>query len=223
MESNPPKRRNGLKIALLALAGIVIIAFLGIQLIPVNRINPAVTTPIKWDSPQTQALAQRACMDCHSNETVWPWYSYVAPASWLVYYDVLRGRSEMNFSTLSSQSAGFQPGSASTNDIAYQLGQFLAGGSANREGGPEGGAFPGSGAFPGGGDRQRPQGTPPTGGQAGGFRPGGGSGNRFAEVFNNNSMPPANYTLMHPSANLSAEERQQLLQGLTATFRATGQ
>jgi len=40
----------------------------------------------------------RACMDCHSNQTVWPWYSYVAPMSWLVERDVRRGREEMNLS-----------------------------------------------------------------------------------------------------------------------------
>ena len=48
--------------------------------------------------PKTQALAKRACFDCHSNETVWPWYSYVAPVSWLVYHDVMEGRGQMNFS-----------------------------------------------------------------------------------------------------------------------------
>jgi hypothetical protein len=43
-------------------------------------------------------LAQRACFDCHSNETVWPWYSHVAPASWLVQRDVEHGREHLNFS-----------------------------------------------------------------------------------------------------------------------------
>jgi mono/diheme cytochrome c family protein len=51
-----------------------------------------------WDSPQTRELAQRACFDCHSNETKWPWYSNVAPISWLVQHDVDEGRHEMNFS-----------------------------------------------------------------------------------------------------------------------------
>jgi hypothetical protein len=45
-----------------------------------------------------QALLDRACMDCHSNRTRWPWYSAVAPASWLVRGDVLRARSALNFS-----------------------------------------------------------------------------------------------------------------------------
>ena len=49
-------------------------------------------------SPQIAAVLKRSCMDCHSNATVWPWYSYVAPASWLVERDVRRGRDHMNLS-----------------------------------------------------------------------------------------------------------------------------
>ena len=44
-------------------------------------------------------VMKRACYGCHSNETVWPWYSNVAPASWLAAYDVGRGRAELNFSS----------------------------------------------------------------------------------------------------------------------------
>ena len=66
---------------ILVILGMLVVAFIAIQLIPASRTNPPVTTSLKWDSPQTEALARRACMDCHSNETVWPWYSYVAPAS----------------------------------------------------------------------------------------------------------------------------------------------
>ena len=47
---------------------------------------------------QTRALAQRACFDCHSNETKWPWYSTIAPVSWLVQRDVEEGRRGLNFS-----------------------------------------------------------------------------------------------------------------------------
>ena len=42
---------------------------------------------------------QRSCFDCHSNRTHWPWYAYVAPASWLVPHDVEEGREHLNFST----------------------------------------------------------------------------------------------------------------------------
>jgi mono/diheme cytochrome c family protein len=69
-----------------------------IQLVPVSYDNPPVTQEVKWDSPETRALAQRACFDCHSNETVWPWYSKVAPVSWFVANHVHEGRGRLNFS-----------------------------------------------------------------------------------------------------------------------------
>lgn len=49
----------------------------------------------------TAHLLRTACFDCHSNETVWPWYSRVFPASWLVRHDVEAGRRQLNFSTWS--------------------------------------------------------------------------------------------------------------------------
>ena len=78
----------------------IILAGLLIQLIPLpgRGHNPAVVSEPKWDNAQTATLVKRACYDCHSNETVWPWYSYVAPVSWLIYGDVMEGRSKMNFS-----------------------------------------------------------------------------------------------------------------------------
>ncbi len=72
--------------------------FVAIQFVPVNRVNP----PVETDAPSTaeaHAVLKRACYDCHSNETVWPWYSHVAPVSWLVARDVSKGREELNFST----------------------------------------------------------------------------------------------------------------------------
>ena len=70
------------------------------QLVPYghSHANPPVAAEPMWDSPATRALAKRACFDCHSNETVWPFYSYVAPASWLVQSDVDGGRAHLNFS-----------------------------------------------------------------------------------------------------------------------------
>jgi len=50
------------------------------------------------NTPQTRALAARVCFDCHSNETIWPWYSNIAPISWLVQRDVDQGRRAVNFS-----------------------------------------------------------------------------------------------------------------------------
>ncbi len=77
----------------------LIIILVALSLIPLNRTNPAVTREVKWDSDTTQQLARRACMDCHSNATVWPWYSYVAPVSFLVTNHVTEGRQRLNFST----------------------------------------------------------------------------------------------------------------------------
>jgi len=70
-----------------------------IQFIPVNRDNPATdpSSEIKLDG-EVKLIVQTACYDCHSNNTKWPWYSYVAPVSWLVSYDVSQGRDEVNFS-----------------------------------------------------------------------------------------------------------------------------
>ena len=76
----------------------VVVILVLIQLIPINRTNPAVTREVQWNSPETRALAQRACFDCHSNETTWPWYSYVAPVSLRVASHVREGREHLNFS-----------------------------------------------------------------------------------------------------------------------------
>jgi len=75
--------------------------FVLMQLVPFGREhdNPPVTQEPAWDSPETRALAVRACFDCHSNQTLWPWYTWVAPASWLVTNDVMGGRHHLNFST----------------------------------------------------------------------------------------------------------------------------
>jgi cytochrome c551/c552 len=85
-----------LKWSVLTILGLFVI----IQLIPYGRAhsNPPVRMEPQWDSPQTRELAKRACFDCHSNETVWPWYSSVAPMSWLVQSDVDEARGMMNFS-----------------------------------------------------------------------------------------------------------------------------
>lgn len=76
------------------------IALVVIQVVPYgrNHDNPPVVSEPAWDSQATRDLAVRACYDCHSNEVVWPWYSNVAPVSWLVQWDVDRGRDELNFS-----------------------------------------------------------------------------------------------------------------------------
>jgi hypothetical protein len=81
---------------LIAMLGLLLVA----QLVPYGRdhTNPPVVAEPLWDSAQTRELAVRACFDCHSNETVWPWYSNIAPMSWLVQRDVDEGREKLNFS-----------------------------------------------------------------------------------------------------------------------------
>ncbi len=76
----------------------VVVVFAAIQFVPVDRSNPPVTAEVPA-SPEVRAILRRACYDCHSNETVWPWYSKIAPVSWLVARDVHKGREELNYST----------------------------------------------------------------------------------------------------------------------------
>ena len=130
----------------------------GIQLIPVWLVqtNPPVKAEPAWDSPRTHTLLQRACFDCHSNETTWPLYSRVAPVSWLVTLDTIRGRGHLNFSEWGTASQG----------------------------------------------RERVR-----------------SANDMIEVITNGSMPPSNYLLLHPDARLTAADRQELIDGLRATFK----
>lgn len=75
-------------------------ALVVVQVIPYGRdhTNPPLFLEPVWDSTQTRDLAVRACFDCHSNETVWPWYSNMAPMSWLLQQDVEEGREALNFS-----------------------------------------------------------------------------------------------------------------------------
>lgn len=84
---------RGTKIGL-GLAGALALA----QLIPVARENPTVEEELPAPL-ELRALLRRACYDCHSNETRWPWYSQLAPVSWLVAHDVKHAREHMNFST----------------------------------------------------------------------------------------------------------------------------
>ncbi len=141
------------RVILWVLIGLVVVGLL-IQLIPLpgRNNNPPVVSEPNWDSPQTRALAKRACFDCHSNETVWPsWYSYVAPVSWLVYNDTMQGRSRLNFSEWNTRS-------------------------------------------------QRDVGE-------------------ITEVIQEGRMPPAIYLPMHPNAQLTAAEKQQLITGLNNSLK----
>ena len=78
----------------------VVVIGVVIQFVPYGRdhTNPPVVEEPAWDSAQTRDLAVAACFDCHSNETEWPWYSKIAPISWLLQRDVDEGREDLNFS-----------------------------------------------------------------------------------------------------------------------------
>ena len=134
---------------ILIIVGTSLIALvLLIQLIPYghDHSNPPIVAEPEWPNSLTRTLAQRACFDCHSNETKWPLYSNFAPASWLVYRDVTVGKTHINFSDWN--------------------------------------------------------------------RPAAQHVDEFKEVFNNNSMPPQDYLLLHPDARLTIAERQVLFNGL---------
>lgn len=128
----------------------LLVVLLAIQFVPYGRdhTNPTGGRKIAWDSRRTEQLMTDACMDCHSNLTSWPWYSNVAPVSWLVQHDVDEGRAELNLST----------GEVDLDEMIEAI----------REG----------------------------------------------------SMPPLQYKPTHPGAWLSQGEKQDLIQGLEATFGA---
>lgn len=127
--------------------------FLLIQLVPYGRdhANPPVTKSPTFVGAQTEELFNTACGDCHSNLTTWPWYSNVAPVSWLVQSDVDEGRGVMNFSEWDKP----QP---SIDEVVEQI----------------------------------------SGGE----------------------MPPSKFTIIHKDAKLSDTEKQTLIDGLIATFKA---
>ena len=89
---------------LLKFAALALVVFLlAAQAFQIDKTNPPVSADLEAPIPVRQVM-RRACYDCHSNETVWPWYSNVAPISWLVEYDVREGRVELNFSQWGSYS-----------------------------------------------------------------------------------------------------------------------
>jgi mono/diheme cytochrome c family protein len=130
----------------------LLVLLLAIQVVPYGRdhTNPTGGRQIAWDSPRTEQLMTDACMDCHSNLTRWPWYSNVAPISWLVQHDVDEGRGELDLST---------------GDVDLE---------------------------------------------------------EMIEAIRQGSMPPWQYKPTHPGAWLSQGEKQDLIQGLEATFGGTG-
>ena len=126
------------------------VGFAAIQFVPYGwwHSNPPVAADAPWPSAQAERIARSSCYACHSNETDWPLYSYVAPMSWLVRRDVEEGRHELNFSR-------WDDDENEADDDA-------------------------------------------------------------AETVIDGSMPPRRYTLAHPGASLSEEEKRILIEALQA-------
>lgn len=76
---------------------LLIIVVLG-QLVPVNRANPELEGEVPAPA-EVRTILRRSCYDCHSHESRWPWYGYIAPVSWLMAYDIDHAREHLNFST----------------------------------------------------------------------------------------------------------------------------
>jgi hypothetical protein len=102
-------------------------SLLAIQLVPYGRAhdNPPVSKEPAWDAPRTRELATRACFDCHSHETKWPWYSHVAPMSWFVAHHVDEGRDHLNFSTWDRPSKDADECSEAVSDGWMPLDSYL--------------------------------------------------------------------------------------------------
>ena len=86
-----------------AVAGIAVAVLVVLQLIQPERTNPpadarsSMEAALQPPSPVATSL-RRACGDCHSNQTRWPWYSRISPVSWLIAKDVREGRAHLNLS-----------------------------------------------------------------------------------------------------------------------------
>jgi cytochrome c553 len=82
----------------------LLVAFIIIQFFPIDKTNPAPTPgmdfiKIKNIPQETATIITTSCYDCHSNETKYPWYSNISPASWYMKNHIDEARKHLNFST----------------------------------------------------------------------------------------------------------------------------
>jgi hypothetical protein len=107
------------RLSIIPLLGVTIFALL--QAIPYgrDRSTPPDGVHVEWSSPQAEQLAKRACYDCHSNQTRWPWYSAIAPASWRVQSHVQEGREALNFTA-------FDAGNEEVREAAGEASETLS-------------------------------------------------------------------------------------------------
>ena len=108
------------------LLGGLALVFLGIQFVPnelpvVETTNPEDIIQSGLVSQDVAALLKKSCYDCHSNESVYPWYSHIAPSSWLVAKDIREGREELNFSNWNDYDMMEKLGLL--DDISIQIGE----------------------------------------------------------------------------------------------------
>jgi hypothetical protein len=114
--ADPPKKRSRGFIVLIV-AGVVILGFGVIQLVPYRVDNPPVKQEPTWNSPRTRTLAVAACYDCHSNETATYWWEDIAPLSWWITGHVKGGRAKLNFSECTKVSGGHGGGNKAGETI----------------------------------------------------------------------------------------------------------
>jgi len=143
-------------VALIGIGAPFLVLF-AIQFVPYGRdhARPPEQVRVAWDTQRTEELVRRACFDCHSNETRWPWYASIAPISWRIQTDVNLARRKLDFTA-------FDAGDETMAEAAAEA----------------------------------------------------------AETVTRGDMPPQDYVLMHPEAQLRGAERQALVAGLEATFAA---
>jgi hypothetical protein len=100
---SPARLARGAQVAL----ALILILVIGAQFVRADRTNPptrpqASLLAQKGMTPDVRAILERSCRDCHSNDTRWPWYSHVAPVSWMLLQHVNGGRDRMNYSEWTS-------------------------------------------------------------------------------------------------------------------------
>ncbi len=103
------------------------VTFAAIQFFPdtLPRENPPVSGEPEWDSPETRATFFKICSDCHSNETRFPWYSAVAPVSWMIENDVKNGRKHFNVSEWDRRQQGGDKAADEVQRGAMPTGPYL--------------------------------------------------------------------------------------------------
>lgn len=108
-------------------AAALAVLFVVIQFIPssFDRTAPPVTREPLWDAPQTRATFMTACGDCHSNETRYPWYSSIAPGSWLIENDIREGRAHFNVSEWDRSQRGGDEAAEEAQRGSMPIGPYL--------------------------------------------------------------------------------------------------